>query len=946
MSTPVKRNLITLAILAVVVPGFAQVEFKSAAVDSALALLGLTTQDMISDRAWAEDDTFLLPQIRTALTSPTEAYRIGHEFVSSVPTALSETKSVGRMTAFTGARIPQYVFDDIDAQLEAAKPTDQDLFEPFLSAFALAEGYRAQAFANLSADEQRALLLAAPLWFQDEDIAADDTLKGALYRAFGATVDTTQKVDEDSVLTLISRVNRDALAAATYAFARGLTVGVERWQNVPERKEAISVEGVEGGCTEVRDTPYGRFVIGGTGANVYRGNFALIIDLGGDDRYYNRVGAGVATLGNPVSAVVDLGGNDSYISGMMADQACGVLGLGGLVDVGGNDVYRTGAFSQGASFCGAAFFFDRAGDDFYQAGLFAQSGAVCGVSAFVDESGRDTYDAYHSCQAFASTWGAAGLVDGQGNDVYRAGGYVTHAPLRPEDYRSFAQGFAIGFRPRAGGGFALLRDKEGNDFYDAEIYAQGVGYWYSLGMLLDEAGNDAYDATQYVQGAGIHLAAGVMEDLSGDDRYGSRFGPGQGGAHDLAVALMYDHSGDDQYTISGGQAMAINNSAAIFCDGAGNDHYNVTEMELGQGGVNVSRGFGSIAVFADAEGKDTYRGSQEADSLFWVRSLYAIGYDAPLDSVRPREVAPEVELHAEDTLRTIEDLFHDAALWEVTDNREKVKRARLALAAKGLPAVQWVGQNKLASLESLERRAMTELFKEYPDAAAPYLYAALDTTQRAMRRNAIGILGEMKYKPASPRLASKVGNVSYEHVRPSILAVLGDLQDPAAILVLREYAKSRNERERIASVSSLGKLTDERAYDAIFEALRDSAYTVRSAAMMAVAAQGVEIVPRLNMELQSRDPEYLESVLLAMVPLAQRWQGDEQLKPRVKDVAGIARKYLEHPVPRVQGAALVAAAASMDKAAFQKTTAKFSAKSNPYLMARQRQANQMISMRQ
>ena len=940
-----KRTIAVCMICAVALPGLAQTEFKSAAVDSALALLGMTTQDLISDRAWAEDDTFLLPQIRTALSSPIEAYRIGHEFVDAVPTTLAETKRVGKMTEFMGARVPQYAFDDIDAQLAASKPTDQDLFEPFLSGFALAEGYRRQAFQGLTPQEQQALLLAIPLWFQDEDMAEDDTLKGSLQRAFGVAVDTTQRVDEDSVLTLLSRVNRDALAAAAYAFARSLEIGVERWQSLPARNEAIAVPGVEGGCIEVRDTPYGKFVAGNAGPNIYTGNFALIIDAGGDDRYVSRVGAGVALLGNAVAAVIDMGGNDQYLSDTMANQACGVLGLGALVDMAGDDVYRTGAFSQGACFCGAAFFFDRSGNDFYQAGLFAQSAAVCGVTAFVDERGRDIYDASHSCQGFASTWGAAGLVDGAGNDVYRAGGAVTHAPLRPEDYRSFAQGFAIGARPRAGGGFALLRDREGNDFYDAEIYAQGVGYWYSLGMILDEAGNDAYNATQYVQGAGIHLAAGVLEDNSGDDRYGSRFGPGQGGAHDLAVALFYDHHGDDQYVISGGHGMAINNSAAIFCDEAGNDHYNVTETDLGEGGVNVSRGFGSIAVFADAEGRDYYRGSQMGDSLFWVRSFYAMGYDAPLDSIRPREVAAEVELHAEDTLRAIEDLFHDAALWEVTDNREKVKRARLALAAKGVPAVNWVGQNKMASIESLERRAMVELFKEYPDSAAPYLFSALDASNRAMRRNAIAIFGEMKYRGAAAPLMSKVKDASYDHVRPAILSVLGDLKDPVALPMLEEYGRSSIERERISSVSSLGKLGDERGYDAIFTALSDGAYTVRSAAATAIAAQGVEIIPYLNTELQSRDPEYLTSILLAMGPLAQRWQAVDTLKVRVKDIATITRKYLEHPNPDVQGAALVAAAAAMEKAAFDKAALQLSHSTNPLLQARWRQARYLMSLR-
>ena len=94
-----------------------------------------------------------------------------------------------------------------------------------------------------------------------------------------------------------------------------------------------------------------------------------------------------------------------------------------------------------------------------------------------------------------------------------------------------ALGFAIGARPRAGGGIGVLYDRSGNDFYNAEIYAQGTSYWYSLGMLIDERGQDIYNATQYAQGAGVHLSIGYLCDGAGDDSYHSRFGPGQGGAH-------------------------------------------------------------------------------------------------------------------------------------------------------------------------------------------------------------------------------------------------------------------------------------------------------------------------------------------------------------------------------------------------------------------------------
>ena len=920
----------------------AQPPFPTAEVDSALRCLGLRSADFISDRIWADDDTFLLPKIREALQSPQQAYGVTRELVQAVPLSVEEAGKVNALSALAAANCPEVVCRDIDAQLAAARPTDSDPFEPMLSVFALTEGYRAQAFASLSPAEQQALLLAAPLWFEDEESAADDTLKGMLHRAFGVAVDTTQKVDADSVLTLLAKVNRDALAASTYAFARGLAMTVESWKTTKSPFSATAVSGVEGLVLATRETPYGTFVLGGSGPNAYSGDFALIIDLGGDDRYYGRAGAAVGGLSHTVSAVIDLGGNDLYVSSKPANFACGVLGLGALVDVSGDDVYRSGAFSQAAAFCGAAFLFDGGGDDLYRGGLFAQGAAVCGVALLVDGGGRDVYDLTEYGQGFASTFAVAALVDNSGNDVYRAGGFELHQPLRPEDYRSFAQGFATGSRPRGGGGLALLYDRGGNDSYIGEVFAQGVGYWYSLGALVDEAGNDVYSAVQYSQGAGVHLSAGVLEDGGGDDRYTSRFGPGQGGAHDLSVALLYDHSGDDQYTISGGQGIAISNSGAVFFDAAGNDAYFTTEDGLGQGGVREARGFGNLAVFADAEGNDVYANPLASDSSLWLQGLFASGYDAARDSLRPREAPVDVTLTVEDEQRSIEDLFRDASMWEVTDNRARVRRARLALEKKGVEAVRWVGENKLSTLDGLERRAIVELFKVYPDSAAPYLAAALNGSNREARRNAVAVLGEMKYRGAVRELVSKLHDADYERLHPAILFALGEIADSTATGIVMEFARSVSERERVAATVALGKLADARALSTIFARFNDSLYTVRSAAMLAVAAQGPAVLGDLQREMSNSDPARLELLLLSAQKLAARWSADEKLKAQLPKLGGLVRRYVDHPDARVQGAALLACAETLPRGDMLKLKNRFAAATDPVLKARLRQVEQKL----
>lgn len=918
------------------VAGVTQPALFTPEMDSVLASQGMDSTDFTADRLWAEDDSFRLKIIEEALESPQAAYASAHRLIRSTPASVGELALVARLGELLDADCPQLVYDDIDQQLAAAPGPSVDPFEPVLSAFALAEGYRSQAFDSLSTAQQSALLIGAPLWFEDETQSADDSLKGSLYRAFGLMADTSVNIDADSVLTLLYHVNRDALAAAVYAFARGLQLTVARWHEGMPALSETNISGVTGSVLAHCSTDYGEFVIGGPGDNTYERDFALIIDIGGNDRYLDRVGSAVGGIRNTVSAVIDFSGNDVYGSGQMADQACGVLGLGGLFDLGGDDVYRCAAFGQAASFCGAAILLDGGGNDFYQGGLFTQGAAVCGISLLIDEEGRDTYDSQGFCQGYASTLAIGALTDGGGNDLYRAGGSIKHEPLRPEDYRSFAQGFAVGFRPRAGGGLALLRDREGNDFYLGEIYAQGTAYWYSLGVLLDEDGNDVYSATQYAQGAGIHLAAGVLEDLGGDDRYGSRYGPGQGGAHDLSVAVLREQSGDDQYTISGGQGMAITNSASIFLDIAGNDFYGTTENSYSQGGTRPARDFGNLALFMDLEGRDVYSGTLPKDSSLWLFPLYGIGCDVSYDSLKPREAPVEVTLEPADTLRSIEDLFTDASLWEVTDNRERVRRARLALTAKGIPAVRWVGENKLNTLSGLERRTIEELFKAYPDSAAVYLYRALDSGDYYGRRNAVAVFKQLKYKPAARALIDKLSQSDYRKLRPGILSALGDIGDTTALSWLIAYSISDQERERIAATVSLGKMAEPDGYDAVFDRLDDTLYTVRSAAAMAIGSLDERFLPRLkSAELRSVDK--LESLLLGVSLLAERWKKDDQLSRYLGELTPVVRKYLEHPLPRVKGAALVAAVPLLEEKMLSKYIQKIEKADDPVLQARIRQ---------
>ncbi|MGH8708913.1 MAG: hypothetical protein ACREVD_12750, partial [Burkholderiales bacterium] len=238
-----------------------------------------------------------------------------------------------------------------------------------------------------------------------------------------------------------------------------------------------------------------------------------------------------------------------------------------------NDVYEAGEFGLGAALAGLGAVLDLAGDDRYRLRAFGQGlGLALGTGLLWDVSGNDRY-------------GATGLPD-----PFERGGTL-----------SFAQGVAAGVRTGLGGGVGILRDDAGDDVYEAQLFAQGTGYYYALGLLWDRSGNDRYRALRYAQGNGVHEAVGVLRDDAGNDAYELAVGVGQGMGLDLAVGVLADLSGDDRYAASTlAQGAATANGVGIIVDSQGRNEWRL-EHKLGWGHAEWSRGLPSVGlVLADA----------------------------------------------------------------------------------------------------------------------------------------------------------------------------------------------------------------------------------------------------------------------------------------------------------------------------------------------------------
>ncbi|NLK50360.1 MAG: HEAT repeat domain-containing protein [Candidatus Cloacimonetes bacterium] len=570
-------------------------------------------------------------------------------------------------------------------------------------------------------------------------------------------------------------------------------------------------------------SPHGLMIFGTAGDDIYlpheKERVCLILDPSGNDQYRLPLGA---CWESPFFYLWDGDGNDVYSHDQPGGLFTAELGCCISVDVKGRDLYQGDDFSF-AAYLGFALHRDLEGDDIYRCGMFSQGAALFGVAILNDEAGNDRYDATSLSQGLGTTRGIGLLMDKAGDDIYYLGGKYYHAPLMPLDHRTLGQGMGFGFRPDYAGGIGILYDGDGNDRYLGGVYAQGVGYWYAMGMLIDEAGNDVYNAVYYPQGSGIHLACGMLYDASGDDAYYSRNGPGQGAAHDWGVGMLIDGAGNDAYSIHGGQGLGLSNSVAIFVDRSGDDRYERKE-EQNYGSGARSRGAGSIGLFLDAGGTDSYPDSLMANDKTWQKGTYGIGRDIDLRpslKTSTEELAESAELPEADD--PIEELFAAAAEWEVGSAIQRVRTARSYLAERSEEAIPWVLEHKLNTKSGLEYRALEALLKDAPQMAEG-LYPYINEADSLAAKNAISLLAGEADSLLVPYIQELLTDGKYI---PTCLSVLGVYPNEESIATLSQWLVHPVERYQFIAARSLASMQTPETNRILREKLVDPSFLLK-----------------------------------------------------------------------------------------------------------------------
>lgn len=501
------------------------------------------------------------------------------------------------------------------------------------------------------------------------------------------------------------------------------------------------------------DTPYGKIAIGGAGNDVYDGTYVMIIDVGGNDVYHLTEGSLSERVKRPIEFIVDYEGDDTYQSTDYGLGA-GVNGVGILLDLSGNDTYAGGDYALGSGLYGVGILHDLAGDDTYSSGTNTQGSGIFGIGYLFDDAGNDLYRCHAQSQAFAGTRGAGILADKSGNDVYTAASPFQDV-LRYDDHQiTFAQGAALGSRPLASGGIAVLADGAGNDTYVCDIYGQGTGYWFAIGSLIDRGGNDKYLAYQYAQGSGVHFATGYQHDASGSDTYISH-GVSQGCGHDIAYGILIDDEGHDSYTCESLSLGAGNaNAVSIFVDLRGNDSYTATDTTNTLGFSDFRRSYGMIGLFLDGQGSDLYT-TRTPNNTSSVKSTYGVFRDSEdisplIPNSQQQPYTSQVELP-----ESVDSLFIIASASHLRF-QNRVEPARKKIGSLGAAALPYL-EKQLSTQMPRERltleSALQKIYATNPDSTLSVLSRGLLSNNPATMGVCATILGRVKAAQAAAPLS-------------------------------------------------------------------------------------------------------------------------------------------------------------------------------------------------
>ena len=364
------------------------------------------------------------------------------------------------------------------------------------------------------------------------------------------------------LIDLMEKMDRGALVTAAEAL---LPLSdpelLAQLKSYPEVGDVV-VSGVSGHVVAKINTPAGAIVIGGKEPNTYdldsMGDVALVIDLGGENTFYD----GTVSIDRPLLVNVNLGGHNNYRSMKPAVQGGSILGVSMIVNAEGGNRYEAKDLAQASTIGGVGIIVEFGGDNVYQGKCRVQAQAIGGLGIIISHGTGNSYHAGMWGQGLGGPLGFGIIDDIGGHDHYYLGGlYVNSYKPETPGYEGFGQGVGAGIRQVADGGIGMLLNGGGHNVYEFDYLSHGGGYWCGLGFARDFGGyskrliarKSFYGAERteasfqrFSCGWGCHYAMGFCFDDRGHSTFeGTIMGSGMG--WDCSVGALCIFAGDNHF---------------------------------------------------------------------------------------------------------------------------------------------------------------------------------------------------------------------------------------------------------------------------------------------------------------------------------------------------------------------------------------------------------------
>jgi hypothetical protein len=278
--------------------------------------------------------------------------------------------------------------------------------------------------------------------------------------------------------------------------------------------------------------------------DTYVHDYVLLVDVHGNDGYFNNAGGnGIDLKRGPAGSgalIEEPARGCQRAADAVMGQEC-VLTAAALLDVNGNDSYgrletpdidrvctadplARRILVQGAGGVGVGLLRDERGSDSYTGKVLTTgAGHINGVGHLRDLGGNDDYLVIRIGEGAATVGGSGSLVDEAGNDTFS---FYMPSPLDPA---------APDLTPGAGG----VVDDQGRCDRGARL-TLGAGNLTGVGLLKNRGGNDSYTSSERGQGFGSSGGFGTFLDSGGGrDTYAGA--PGR--ADDTTIVPSADSQG-------------------------------------------------------------------------------------------------------------------------------------------------------------------------------------------------------------------------------------------------------------------------------------------------------------------------------------------------------------------------------------------------------------------